>query len=73
MKKNFYSKFIRKHHAYHHRYNHGVTSIWENLQKSRNNPENNVMKWLLNENGEIKTEYSSEYELIKKNIVMSEK
>lgn len=82
--KNFYSKFIRKHHAYHHfsnpRYNHGVTSpIWDFVFGTYKKaeiikiPENNIMKWLLNENGEIKTQYSEEYQLIKKNIVMSEK
>ncbi len=75
--KNFYSRFIRKHHSYHHfsnpRYNHGVTTpIWDivfgTYRKSDivKVPENNAMKWLLDENGNIKPEYSNDYILIHK-------
>lgn len=73
--KNFYARFIRKHHAYHHfsnpRFNHGVTSpIWDIIFKTYRSsekikvPENNAMKWLLDENNNIKKEYANDYELI---------
>jgi sterol desaturase/sphingolipid hydroxylase (fatty acid hydroxylase superfamily) len=75
--KNLYSKFIRKHHAYHHfsnpRYNHGVTSpIWDIIFGTYRSidiikvPENNAMKWLLDENNNIKEIYKNDYELLTK-------
>ena len=81
--KNFYSRFIRKHHAYHHfsnpRYNHGVTSpIWDIIFRTYKKseiirvPENNAMKWLFDKNGSIKHEYKKDYELILK-IISSQK
>ena len=78
--KNAYARFIRKHHAYHHfsnpRYNHGVTvPIWDfvfgTFRKAEviRIPETNIMRWLLDEKGNIKPEYSKDYELmIKKDL-----
>lgn len=75
--KNFYSKFVRKHHSYHHfsnpRYNHGVTTpFWDIVFGTYKKaeliriPENNAMKWLFDESGNIKNEYNKDYELLKK-------
>jgi sterol desaturase/sphingolipid hydroxylase (fatty acid hydroxylase superfamily) len=79
---NFYSRFIRKHHAYHHfanpRYNHGVTSpAWDlvfGTYKSHGIirvPENNAMKWLFDENNNIRPEYSRDYQLIPKKSLIT--
>jgi 4-hydroxysphinganine ceramide fatty acyl 2-hydroxylase len=81
---NAYSRFIRKHHASHHfsnpRYNHGVTSpVWDILFGTFKKyeiirvPENNAMRWLFDENDNIKAEYRKDYELIPKKSLVAEK
>lgn len=71
---NAYGKWARKHHFSHHfnspKSNHGVTSpFWDKVFGTEEKvdvvkvPRRHAMEWLVNEDGEVKSEYTSEYGL----------
>lgn len=71
-----YGRWLRRHHFYHHfgnpKHNHGVTSpIWDivfcthtwNRPEPVRVPRQMAMMWLVDEAGEVKSEYRDEYVL----------
>jgi sterol desaturase/sphingolipid hydroxylase (fatty acid hydroxylase superfamily) len=69
------SRFLRRHHFSHHfqnpRFNHGVTSpiwdlafgTWKPVIGVLQVPPNHAMDWLIDEQGQLKTEYAQDYAL----------
>lgn len=80
--KTKYGKWARKHHMYHHffpKLNHGVTSpIWDIVFRTIKVPEivkvspKNVMEWLCDENGNVKEEFSKDYQVIEAKLNQKE-
>ena len=69
-----YGRWIRRHHFAHHfsnpRYNHGVTTpIWDMIFGTYKKPgqirvpRRRAMTWLLNDDGDLKSEYRRDYRL----------
>ena len=72
--RNAYERWVRKHHFSHHfcdaKSNHGVTTpIWDIVFRTYRKtetihvPQRFVMSWLLDDSGEIKSEFRGDYEL----------
>ena len=79
-----YERFVRRHHFHHHfghpTANHGVTTpVWdlvfgtfERVEGPVRVPRRLAMRWLLDEDGAVRSQYEGDYELVGRTLVAGE-